>query len=194
MDEGLFSAFRRLRAASEHVALDDGRAVTILPVTPEAKPLIARAIERVSPESSRRRFFTVRRRFSDRELDDMTRLDGWHRYALGAVGTGPEGPEGAAVARFARVAGDASTAEIALLVVDHWQGAGLGRRMLARISAAARKRGIDRLTGLVMRDNEAMLTLLRRRAPGLDVADAGDNVRVTFPSRAPTFWEAILAA
>lgn len=194
MDLGFLAAFRRDGADRESVALDDGRVVTIEPVTPDAKPLIARAIERVSPESSRRRFFTVRRRFSERELDDMTRLDGWHRYALGAVGTGPDGPEGASVARFARAADDPRTAEFALIVVDHWQGSGLGRRMFARIADAARDREIDRFTGLVLRDNQAMLGLLSRHAPGLEVADAGELLSVTIPLRARGFWETLLAA
>lgn len=194
MTASFLSAFRRTRPARETVALDDGRSVTILPVTPDAKPLIARAIERVSPESSRRRFFTVRRRFSERELDEMTRLDGWHRYALGAVGAGADGPEGAAVARFARVPGEPRTAELALLVVDHWQGTGLGRRMLGRISAAARERGIDRLTGIVLRDNDAMLGLLRRHALGLEIADAGEHLSITIPLRARRFWDDLVAA
>jgi len=194
MNASWWSAFRRDGEARQTVALDDGRTVTVMPVTPDAKPLIARAIERVSPESSRRRFFTVRRRFSERELDDLTRLDGWHRYALGAVGTGPDGPEGAAVARFARVPGDPRAAEMALLVVDHWQGAGLGRRMFARISAAARERDIDRLTGIVLRDNDAMLGLLRRHAPGLEVTDAGEHLSIVVPLRARGFWETLLAA
>jgi acetyltransferase len=194
MNASFLSAFRRTGTAPETVTLDDGRSVTIRPDTPDAKPLIARAIERVSPASSRQRFFTVRRRFSERELDELTRLDGWRRYALGAVGWGADGAEGAAVARFARTADDPRAAEVALLVVDHWQGAGLGRRMLARISAAARERGIDRLTGIVLRDNHAMLGLLRRHVPGLDVVDAGEHLSVSLPLRPRGFWEALLAA
>lgn len=194
MNLGFLASFRRGDPVRASVALDDGRVVTIEPVTPGAKPLIARAIERVSPESSRRRFFTVRRRFSERELDEMTRLDGWQRFALGAVGTGPEGPEGAAVARFARSADDPRTAEVALIVVDHWQGAGLGRRMFARIADAARDRGIDRFTGLVLRDNQAMLGLLSRHAPDLEIADAGELLSVSIPLRARGFWDSLLAA
>ncbi|MEO8485852.1 MAG: GNAT family N-acetyltransferase [Betaproteobacteria bacterium] len=185
------SLLRRWRALlqpeplRESVTLDDGRVVTLLPVTPDAKEIIAKAMGRVSPESSRRRFFTVRRRFSERELDQMTRLDGWDRWALGAVFAGPDGPEGAAVARFARVAGEPRTAEMALLVVDDFQHVGLGRRMLARLSQAARARGIERLTGIVMHENDAMLALLRRHAPGLALADAGEHLTIDVPLRHP---------
>lgn len=162
----------------EPVVLDDGRRVVIEPVTPAARPLIERGIARVSPESSRRRFFTVRRRFSDAELDAMTRLDGWTRYALGAVATGPNGVEGAGIARFARLPGDATAAEMALLVVDHWQGAGLGRRLLGRIARAALERGVERFTGIVLPENDPMLALLRRHAPGLALVRTGDVLTV----------------
>ena len=177
----LVRRFRPARPSRETVVLDDGRAVTILPITPDAKPLIARAIERVSPESSRRRFFTVRRRFSERELDEMTTLDGWNRYAIGAVGQGPEGPLGAAVARFARVPGDPRSAELALLVVDDFQHVGLGRRMLARLSLAARERGIDRLVGSVLADNDPMLGLLRHHAPGVAIEPSGEHYAIDVP-------------
>ena len=180
--------------ARERVVLDDGRRVTIVPIGPDAKPMIAKAIERVSPESSRRRFFTVRRRFSERELDDMTRLDGWDRYAIGAVGRGPDGPLGAAVARFARVPGDPASAELALLVVDDYQHVGLGRRMLARLSLAARERGIEHLVGSVLPDNDAMLKLLQHYAPGAAIEPAGDHLSFDVPLSDGLFRAARAAA
>jgi GNAT superfamily N-acetyltransferase len=185
--------FRR-RAWREKVLLADGRVVTLAPLTPAAKPLIAKAIERVSPESSRRRFFTVRRRFSERELEDMTALDGFNRFAIGATGAGAEGPIGAAVARFARVAEDPASAEVAMLVVDDYQHVGLGRVLLARIAEAASLRGIERLTALVLRDNDTMLGLLRRYAPDLWIADAGEHVRVDVPLPRRPWWAALAAA
>ena len=185
--------FRR-RAWREQVLLADGRVVTLSAITPAAKPLIAKAIERVSPESSRRRFFTVRRRFSERELDEMTALDGWQRYAIGASAPGPDGPVGAAVARFARAAEDPTSAEVALLVVDDFQHAGLGRVLLARIAEAASARGIERLTALVLRDNDAMLGMLRRYAPGLSLAGAGEHYRVEVPLPRRSLWATFAAA
>lgn len=180
--------------AKERVVLDDGRTVTVVPITPAAKPLIAKAIERVSAESSRRRFFTVRRRFSERELDEMTTLDGWHRYAIGAVGRGPDGPLGAAVARFVRLRDDSRRAEIALLVVDDFQHVGLGRRMLARLAHAARERGIDHLVGSVLPDNDAMLRLLERHAPGVAIEPAGDHLAIDVPLSRGGFGVAQAAA
>lgn len=152
------------------------------PVTPAAKPLIQEAMGRLSPESSRHRFFTVRRRLSEAELARLTELDGWNRYAIGASAVHPGGRlEGVGVARFARPARGSRVAEIALLVVDGWQGMGVGKRLFAMLRDAAVARGIDRLYGIVLRDNDAMLRLLRRHAPGVRFVDVGDHYEVDIP-------------
>ncbi len=187
-------AFRWLAprdGAAEPLELDDGRAVVVRPITPDAKPVIAEAISHVSPESSRRRFLTVRRRFSERELDELTNMDGWNRYALGACETGPRGTAGAAVARFARLPDDPRAAELALLVVDAWQGVGLGRALLDRLFDAARARGVERFTGIVLRDNAPMITMLRHHAPGLSLVDAGDHLAIDVPLMRPGLLPAL---
>ncbi len=168
--------------ASPTARLRDGRVLTIQPITPAARPLIERAIARVSPESSRRRFFTPRFRFSERELDALTVLDGHDRYALGAVVNGPDAaPEGVGIARFVRVPGQADTAEVAVLVVDAFQGQGVGRTLLARLAIAALARGIARFRGIVMTDNDPMLKLLSRYAPGLRMARVDGHLDIEVP-------------
>jgi GNAT superfamily N-acetyltransferase len=150
--------------------------VALEPVTPSARPLIEAAMAKLSPETSRRRFFTVRYRLSDDELDRLTHLDGWTAYAIAAVAHHPDGrSEGAGIARFARLAARPTVAEAAVLVVDAWQGRGLGKRLLAAIGQAALARGIDTLRGIVLNDNDPMLGLLSRHAPGLTRIDAGDH-------------------
>ncbi|MFO1324948.1 MAG: GNAT family N-acetyltransferase [Burkholderiales bacterium] len=157
--------------------LRDGRPLGIGPVTPASRPIIEKAIARLSPETSRRRFFTPRFRLSDRELDDLTILDGVNRYAIGASVRSPEGEtEGVGVARFARMADAPAVAEVAVLVVDAYQGQGVGRMLLSRLASAGIARGIARLTGIVMRDNDPMLSLLRKYAPGVAMRRADDHV------------------
>jgi GNAT superfamily N-acetyltransferase len=162
--------------------LPDGRSLRFGPITPSARGLIERAMARLSPETSRRRFFTVRYRLSDRELDDLTNLDGVRRYAVGASVRTPGGEvEGVGVARYARDADDPRTAELALLVVDAYQGRGIGRTLLARLAAAAIARGIARFRGLVLADNEPMLRLLRAFAPDLALRRVDDYYDVKLP-------------
>ena len=161
------------------VAIDGDRVVTFGPVTPAAKPLIQAAVGRMSAETSRRRFFTVRRQLSDIELARLTDIDGWQRFAIGAATLDASGAvEGVGVARFARLADRPQVAEFALVVVDAHQRKGIGRRMLHALARAASRRGIDRLRGLVLADNRPMLNLLARHAPGLASFDPRDDVEV----------------
>jgi acetyltransferase len=149
------------------------------PVTRAARPLIERAMTRLSPETSRRRFFTVRYRLSEAELDALTELDGVHRYAVGAsVRDATGASEGVGVARYVRDCKTPDAAEVAVLVVDAYQGQGIGKRLLALLAAAAKARGIRRLGGIVLADNDPMLGLLRRHASGLEIVRGDGHLAV----------------
>ena len=74
------------------LVLRDGRRVSLHAITPAARGVIADAVARMSPETSRRRFFTVRRQLSAPELDVLTEMDGVDRYAIGASATRPDNP------------------------------------------------------------------------------------------------------
>lgn len=146
--------------------LRDGRLLGVGPLTPAARPVIEAAMARLTPESSRRRFFTARFRLSDRELAQLTECDGVQRYALGASVVTPQGTvEGVGVARFVRAEDAPEVAEVAVLVVDAFQGQGVGRMLLRGLAQAALDRGITRLRGTVLTDNDPMLGLLRKHAP-----------------------------
>ena len=163
----------------EEVTLAGGRRVRLAPVTPASKPLIAAALLKLSPESSRRRFFTPRFWMSDAELDALTNLDGVNRFALGATAISADGRvEGLGIARYVRDALEPRAAEAAVVVVDAWQGLGLGKLLLRRLAAAALSRGIDRLRGIVLQDNDSMLGLLTRHAPGLALIKVDGHLQV----------------
>jgi GNAT superfamily N-acetyltransferase len=164
---------------AEEVTLAGGRRITLAPVTPASKPLIAAALLRLSPESSRRRFFTPRFWMSDAELDALTNLDGVNRFALGASAVSDDGnAEGLGIARYVRDALEPRAAEAAVVVVDAWQRLGLGKLLLRHLAAAALARGIDRLRGIVLQDNDPMLGLLTRYAPGLALIRADGHLQV----------------
>ena len=159
--------------------LGDGRVLAFGPVTPASKGVIQDAVGRMSPQTSRHRFFTVRHALSERELQSLTDVDGRDRFAIGAsVRNADGGVEGVGVARFARSAAEPNAAEFAIVVVDAYQGQGIGKRLLHALARAALARGIDRLRGTVLNDNDAMIGLLRRHAPGLVRFDVGDELEV----------------
>ncbi|MEO8674321.1 MAG: GNAT family N-acetyltransferase [Casimicrobiaceae bacterium] len=171
-----------LSIAPESIALPDGRHVTVRPITPASKPLIAAAMTRLSPESIRRRFFAPRRELSELELHRLTAMDGWNQYALGACTRADDGTlEGIGVARFARISENSTTAELAITVVDAWQGRGIGRALVGRLVNAAALRGIRELHAIVLPDNAAMIGLLQRFAPWARWRRDGDNLMAVIP-------------
>jgi RimJ/RimL family protein N-acetyltransferase len=176
----------------DSIVLADGRHVTVRPITPASKPLIAAAMTRLSPESIRRRFFAPRRELSEQDLHRLTAMDGWNQYALGACASGADGTlEGIAVARFARTSPDSRTAEIAITVVDAFQGRGIGKALVARLANAAAARGIRTLHAIVMPDNMPIIALLQRYAPWSRWRRDGDNLMAVIPLTSGAFERAV---
>jgi GNAT superfamily N-acetyltransferase len=162
------------------LVLRDGRRVSLHAITPAARGVIADAVARMSPETSRRRFFTVRRQLSAPELDVLTEMDGVDRYAIGASATRPDGgPEGVASVRYVRVRGTPDAAEIALVVMDNWQSRGLGAALLARLARYAVRQGIVRFIGHVLPESGPMIRLLLRF--GAHIGRVGDHLEFDLP-------------
>jgi RimJ/RimL family protein N-acetyltransferase len=140
--------------------LRDGSEVLIRPIQSADAPLLADGFARLSDRSRQMRFLTVKKELSPAEWRYLTEVDHHDHEALGAAD--PAGGHGVGVARYVRSAEDPQAAEIAVTVVDEWQGRGLGTELLAQLSERARSEGICRFTGLVAADNVAMVRLARR--------------------------------
>jgi RimJ/RimL family protein N-acetyltransferase len=147
------------RAAGRRVVLRDGSKVVIRQVRSADAPLLADGFARLGPESRRLRFLRRKDELSAAELRYFTDIDHHDHEALGALDHA--GGRGVGVARYVRDTGDPQAAEIAVTVVDDWQGRGLGTELLAQLSGRARAEGIHRFTALVSADNAAMAGLLR---------------------------------
>src|SRR5690348_14317196 len=158
-------------AASAPVVLRDGSAVLIRQVRGTDAPLLADGFARLSAASRQMRFLGVKKHLSAAELRYFTDVDHHDHEALAALDQG--GGHGVGIARYIRDAGDPQAAEIAVTIVDDWQGRGLGTELLARLSDRARSEGIRRFTALADAGNVAVAALLRnagarlvRRGPG----------------------------
>jgi RimJ/RimL family protein N-acetyltransferase len=153
------------------VVLRDGSAVLIRPVRRADAPLLADGFARLSARSRRLRFLSPKEELSPAELGYFTDVDHHDHEALGALDHADG--RGVGIARYIRDAADPQAAEIAVTVIDDWQGRGLGTELVAQLSERARFEGIRRFTALVAADNPAMARLLRnvradlvRREPG----------------------------
>jgi GNAT superfamily N-acetyltransferase len=125
--------------------LPDGRQLRLRSVRPDDKKLIQDGFSRLSMNARQRRFLAAKQTLSDVELQYFTEMDGFDHFALGLVALDDRGEEaeGVAIARFIRLRDRPSCAEVAVTVLDDWQGQGLGRLMLERLIEAARERGIE---------------------------------------------------
>ena len=146
------------QAGADDVRLDDGAQLTIRPVRPDDKPLLADAFAQLSDESRYRRFFTPLRELGAEQLAYLTELDHRDHEALLAL----DAPDGACVgvARFVRVAPE--VAEPAVVVADRWQHRGLGTALLEKLADRARAEGITRFSAIVLAQNRDAIRLLER--------------------------------
>jgi RimJ/RimL family protein N-acetyltransferase len=139
--------------------LRDGSAVLIRQVRSADASLLADGFARLGPASRQMRFLGVKKELSAAELRYFTDVDHHDHEALAALDYA--GGHGVGIARYIRDAGDPQAAEIAVTIVDDWQGRGLGTELLARLSDRARSGGIRRFTALADAGNVAVAALLR---------------------------------
>jgi len=150
---------RPARGRARPVRLRDGSAVLIRPVRPADDGLLAEGFARLSDRSRRMRFLGPKGALSAAELRYFTDVDHRDHEALGALDHVRGG--GVGIARYVKNREDPRTAEIAVTVIDDWQGRGLGTELLARLSERACQEGISRFTAAVAADNAAMARLVR---------------------------------
>jgi RimJ/RimL family protein N-acetyltransferase len=152
-------------ARGKTVVLRDGSAVLIRQVHSADAPLLADGFTRLSAQSRQMRFLTRKKELSPAELRYFTDLDHHDHEALGALDHADG--RGVGIARYVRDAHDPHAAEIAVTIIDDWQGRGLGIELLARLSDRARQEGIRRFTALVAADNVAIAGLLQNMSAEL---------------------------
>jgi RimJ/RimL family protein N-acetyltransferase len=146
-------------ARGKTVVLRDGSKVLIRQVHSADAPLLADGFTRLSAQSRQMRFLTRKKELSPAELRYFTDIDHHDHEALGALDHNDG--RGVGIARYVRDAEDAHAAEIAVTIIDDWQGRGLGTELLAQLADRARQEGVRRFTALVAEDNKAIAGLLR---------------------------------
>ena len=159
-----------------YTRLSDGTLLLVRPIRPIDKSLLAAGLEHLSDLSVQRRFLTAKRRFSAAELRYLTEVDGHDHVAYVVQRPGEEGL--VAVGRWVRLRDDPEAAEVAITVVDEWQGRGVGTVLATVLADEARFRGIRRFTATMASDNLAAQRLmaklterLKRHPGGAGVSD-----------------------
>ena len=118
------------------------------------------AVGRASNLSLYRRLFAARRHFSETEVSFFVNVDFSRHVALIAL----REEEGQTIilggARY--VAENSRQAEVALMVVDEYQGQGIGGLLLRHLIGIARTSGLQELVALVLPINTAMLKVFQK--------------------------------
>jgi acetyltransferase len=143
----------------ETVRLKDGRDLLLRPVLPEDEPALAAMVRALTPEEARLRFFAPVKALTHIMAARFTQLDYDREMALILVAPGiPGRSEIFAVVRISTDPDD-ERAEYAIIVRHDLTDQGLGRMLMARIIAYAKKRGVKEIVGDVLRENRPMLEL-----------------------------------
>lgn len=117
--------------------------------------------DRLTDTSIQLRFHGAKRELSTPLAHRLTSLDGHDAVAVVAT-TGTRGRI-VGVARYFRIG--PSSAEVAFVVEDAYQGRGIGSRLMEHLITEARKNGITELVAEVLPGNRPMLRLLEKTGP-----------------------------
>ncbi|RYG24044.1 GNAT family N-acetyltransferase [bacterium] len=169
--------------------LRDGRRVAVRPIQPSDRVHLELGLERLGERTRRMRFHGERTAFTSDELDYLTRCDGVDRIAEVAIGLDSSDEEeiGVAVARAYRDAEDSERAEVAVVVIDEWQGIGVGRLLLGVLAEKCWKVGIRQWTASVLGENTEMVRLLESFGSILSRAWCGGVQELIIELREPSF-------
>lgn len=142
--------------------LPDGELFYLRPIHPgDRKSLREELFLKLSPESLRNRFFALKLDLSPGELSYFTEVDFLHHVALVAEVDCASHRRLVGVGRFVRDGRQPDRAEIAITVIDEFQGKGLGRLLLHRLIECARKIGVVQFEVSMLAQNTRMANLLR---------------------------------
>ncbi len=145
------------------VALRDGAVLHLRPIRPEDAELERDFVGGLSEQSRYYRFFYRFTELTPSMVARFTQVDYDRELALVAVVNPPQPgaqPSFAGVARYIANP-DQTSAEFAVVVADVWQRRGVATVLMRRLIGCATRRGFRELSGIVLRENEAMLMLVR---------------------------------
>ena len=157
MEKAKYSAFELLR---------NGRRIEIRALRPGDRADLVAAVGRTSARSLYRRFFGLKRYFSEKEIDFFLNIDFANHVALVAVAR--EGGRPAIVGGGRYVVVRPGTAEVAFTMVDKYQGQGIGAALMRHLTALARDAGLKELIAEVLPDNISMLKVFEKSGLDLD--------------------------
>ena len=140
--------------------LRNGEQIEIRALRPQDRDDLMAAVDLTSSDSLYRRFFAVRRHFTETEESFYLNVNFVSHVALIAVANENGQPIIIAGGRY--VVGEPGQAEVAFTVIDKYQGRGVGAALLRHLAMIARQAGLRELVAYVLPDNRAMLKVFEK--------------------------------
>ena len=167
---------RSLHTYPAHLArtwrLASGESFSLRPVRHDDGALEEAFVSGLSRESRYQRMLSGGFKVTPEWIESMTHID-YHRHMAFAVTKVSDGEEQfVGVGRYV-VDASTSSADVALVLADAWQGQGLGCRLLDTLLEHAASAGVRQAVGVVLATNVAMLRLARSMGFAVD-AEPGD--------------------
>lgn len=144
--------------AIEH--LRDGSRIEVRALRPDDRDDMLAAVDRTGVQSRQRRFFAPKRSFSDKEISFFMNIDFANHVALVAQIDEDGRPVIAGGGRY--IVAQPGRAELAFVVIDAYQGKGIGTALMRHLLVIARDAGLKELTAEVLPENVAMLSIFSR--------------------------------
>ena len=161
--------------------LRDDRPITIRALHPDDRAGMLAAIGRTSMQSLQRRFFVPKKGFSEREIAFFLDVDFESHVAIVAEIAEDGCPVIVGGGRF--IAIQPGQAEIAFVVVDAYQGQGIGTILMRHLAILARNAGLKELVAEVLPENTAMLKLFKKFGFRPDAKGSPQVVHLTLQLR-----------
>lgn len=158
--------------------LDDGRELRLRPIAPEDAEPIRAGFPLLSAEEVRSRYLHAMKALSEDYLHALTHPQPGRDFVL--VLAEPLPPGAALIGAVARLSQQPGTrnAEFAILVSRFLAGHGLGRLLMKKLIAHAKRRRLAEIQGDVLEDNTPMLTLAQSIGFRRETGDTPGSVRI----------------
>jgi RimJ/RimL family protein N-acetyltransferase len=156
------------------VALAGDLMLRLRPIQASDKDGLRRGFDRLSPTSRYRRFLSPMDRLPADMVVRFTEIDYVDHFAWVALDARRPTQPGVGVARYIRLTDAPRSADVAVTVVDEYQGRGVGSLLVRMLCMTAFGNGIGRFSSLVLWDNLPMRRLLTNL--GARLRPYGDGV------------------
>jgi GNAT superfamily N-acetyltransferase len=163
--------------------LTDGRAICLRTIRPSDEARIREGIAEMSDRSRYLRFFSAFREPPESIVKRLSAVDGYDHIGWGAILLDGADYPPIAAAHAIRLEDESSRGELAIAVLDEYQGVGLARTLIAAVLHDCLAEDLLELEMQVLGENSAATALVTslgaKRAPALDsvahfVLDVGE--------------------